>query len=143
MATLTAANSTFALGVAGLYAAPQLLQGYATDNAFAAEAVQSAEVVMGVDGRLSGGFTPVPKPVTIMLQADSPSHAVFANWIAAQEAAKEILIATATISIPGTRQKYALTRGILTSYVPFSPVEKILRARPYVVTWELISEAPF
>ena len=60
MATLTSANSAFSLQIANLYPVPQSIQGYAADDAFAVDDVEPVETVMGVDGKLSGGYTPYP-----------------------------------------------------------------------------------
>ncbi|WP_321899871.1 phage tail fiber protein [Paraburkholderia heleia] len=55
MATITSANSAFSISVTDLYPVPQAIHGYAADDAFTAEAVEMAEIVMGVDGHMSGG----------------------------------------------------------------------------------------
>ena len=71
--TITSANSVFTIVIAGLFPAPVQLQGYASDKAFTTEALDLAEVQMGVDGRMTAGFVPNPTKQTITLQADSPS----------------------------------------------------------------------
>lgn len=142
MATLTTANSVFTLSVSSVYPTPQLLQGYATDDAFTADDVAPVEVVMGVDGKLSGGFTPVPYVMTIMLQADSPSCRVFDDWHAAQKAAKEVYTGSAIIVLQGTGQKYAGSKGFLTGYSPAPAVKKILQPRKFVITFEDLAMSP-
>lgn len=142
MSTLTTANSAFALQIAGLYPIAQSIQGYATDDSFAADDIEPAEVMMGVDGHLSGGYTPVPKKLNVTLQADSASNAIFDNWISAQDAAKEIYIANAIISLAGTGDKYAFTRGILTSASPMAGSKKVLQPRKFVITFESCSKSP-
>lgn len=142
MATLTTANSALALQIAGLYPVPQNIQGYAADDAFMADDVDPVEVQMGVDGHLSGGYTPYPTKLNIALQADSASNAIFDNWLAAQVAAKEVYIANATIIIQGTGEKYAFTRGFVTSATPMSGSKKILQPRKFVITFEQCTKAP-
>lgn len=142
MATLTTANSVFALAIPGLYPVAQILQGYSTDDAFSADDIQPSEVMMGVDGRLSGGFVPQPRPQTIMLQADSPSCQIFDDWQAAQESARELYIASAIISLQGTSQKYSLNRGILFSYSPMPAAKKVLQPRKFIITFESVSLSP-
>src|SRR6185312_16410010 len=80
MSTITAANSVFALTITGLYPAPQILHGYAADDAFSTNAVETAETVMGLDGHLSGGFIFNPVKQTIVLMPDSASLDAFNNW---------------------------------------------------------------
>lgn len=142
MSTLTTANSVFALAIASLYPVPQILQGYSTDDAFSTDDVTPAEVMMGVDGKLSGGFVPVPRVQTIMLQADSPSCVIFDDWNAAQESAREIYIANAIITLQGTGQKYALNRGIMTGYSPMPAAKKVLQPRKFVITFESCTLSP-
>lgn len=143
MATLTNANSVLMLSVGGIFPVPQQLQGYATDDMFSAADVTPAEAVMGVDGNLSGGFTPYPTIIEITLQADSPSAFIFDTWSEAQNVAREIFIAQLTISLPGTRQKFACTRGIMTSQSPMPIGKKILQPRKWGITFQSVSPAPF
>lgn len=143
MATLTSANSALSLQIAGLYPVPQSIQGYATDDAFAVDDVAPVEVMMGVDGKLSGGFTPYPTKLHITLQADSASNAIFDNWLAAQSAAKETYIANAAISLPGTGDKFIFTRGFLTGGSPMAGAKKVLQSRKFEITFESVSKAPF
>lgn len=140
--TLTTANSAFALQIAGLYPVPQSIQGYAADDAFAAEDVQPVETAMGVDGKLSGGFTPYPTELNVTLQADSASNDIFDNWMAAQNSSKEAFVANAVIAIQGTGQKYAMTKGFLTSSSPMAGSKKILQPRKFKITFESCSSAP-
>lgn len=141
MGSITAANSVFTLSIESVYPTPVRLQGYSTDDAFTTEAVTSAEVVKGVDGRMSSGWLPTLKVMTITLQADSASILVVENWNAAQEIIREILKAQATILLPATGRKYTCSNGILSSYVPITGVQKTLQARPFSITWDDISPA--
>jgi hypothetical protein len=142
MSTITAANSVFALAITGLYDSPQILQGYAADDMFQTEAVENAEVVQGIDGHLSGGFVFNPIKQTITLMPDSPSIAIFSNWSLAQLAAREVLIANASISLPAIGKKYILTRGFLTSGKPLPDGKKVLQAMPFQITWGTVVGAP-
>lgn len=142
MSTITSANSVFALAITGLYPSPQILQGYAADDTFSTEAVENAEVVQGIDGHLSGGFVFNPIKQTITLMPDSPSIIIFNNWALAQLAAREVLVANASISLPSIGMKYVLTRGFLTSSKPIADAKKTLQAMPYQITWGSVVGAP-
>jgi hypothetical protein len=143
MKTLTTANSAFSLQIAGLYPVPQSIQGYATDDSFSTDDVNPVETMMGVDGKLSGGFTPYPTKLKISLQADSDSNAIFDNWLAAQSASKEAYVANGIIILQGTNDKYVFTKGFLTSASPMSSSKKVLQPRHYEITFEACSKAPF
>jgi len=75
--TITSANAVFTLTVPGLYDSPVTIEGYATDAAVQVADHNPVHVEMGVDGHLSGGYTPTPKVVTISIAADSPSRKTF------------------------------------------------------------------
>jgi hypothetical protein len=143
MSTLTSANSVFALAIANLYPVPQLLQGYAVDDAFTFDDISPTETQMGVDGKLSGGFTPQPTIVSIMLQADSPSCQVFDDWQSMQKSNRDVFVATGLITLSGTGQKYTMQRGFLTSYSPAPGSKKILQPRKFVITFQDVNPAPF
>lgn len=142
MATLTAANSVFLLTVIGLFDVPQQLQGFAADDMFDSDAVETVETLMGVDGTLSAGWVAVAKKQTVTLQADSASNLIFDAWWTAQEAAREIFTAGAIIRLPAVNTSYALITGYLTSYRPMPPAKKLLQPRQYGLTWNSVLPAP-
>lgn len=142
MATLTTANSTLSLVVASIFPVALPIQGYSADDAFMTEEVESAETYMGVDGILSGGFTPYPVPLEITLQADSASNAIFDAWIAAEATAREKYLASATISIEGTGARYQFTRGFLKKQSVMPEAKKVLQPRKFTIEFNTISLAP-
>ena len=139
--TITSANSVFTLVVAGLFPAPVQLKGYASDKAFTTEAVDLAEVQMGVDGRMTAGFVPNPVKQTITLQADSPSKDIFTAVIQATMAAREVFYISGSISLPSTGESFTLTRGILTNAKQIPDAEKVLQPVDYVITWESVNRS--
>lgn len=139
--SITSADSVFTIVVPGLYPAPVQLQGYAADKAFATDAVELAEVQMGVDGRLTAGYTPNPVKQTITLQADSPSVAIFEAITAASKAARTVFTLTGNITLPGTGEVYSMVRGFLTSAKQIPDAQKVLQPRDYVITWERVERS--
>jgi len=140
MATITSANSVLTLVIDGLYG-PSNIQGYAVDDAFESESVQQSEVLMGVDGNLSGGKVWIPYKMTIHLQADSPSVEVFDNWRSNQDAFVDVFVANGTIILPSTGISYALYNGYLTAATPFPAVKKTLQPVVYEITWQTITSS--
>lgn len=136
MSTITSANSVFMLGVATIFPAPQRLRGYSADDAFTNDRLASAEVSMGIDGRLSAGFVFVPFVQRIVLQADSASNEVFDQWWSQQQQAKEVYPATGVVTLPSVNKKWNLTRGFLTGYKVMPDAQKVLRPREYEITWQ-------
>jgi hypothetical protein len=141
--TLTAANSVLLLGIVGLFDVPQQLQGFGTEDIFDTDAIEPAETMMGVDGRLSGGFVPKPIVQNITLQADSASNLIFETWYQAQQTVREIYYATGAISLPSLNRKYVMVRGILTSTTVTPTAKKVMQPRKYGITWERVTGAPF
>lgn len=142
MSTLSNANSALFLQVESLYPVAQQIQGFSTDDAFTGADVQPSESVMGVDGKLSFGYTPYPFVFDVTLQADSDSNTIFDNVLAAQQAAKDIYIFNGALSIPGINAKYIFTRGSITTASPMPTGKKMLQPRKYTITFESISKAP-
>ena len=139
--SITSANSVFTLVVAGLFPAPVQLNGYAIDKAFTTEAVDLAEVQMGVDGRMTAGFVPNPVKQTITLQADSPSKDIFTAVIQAMKTAREVFYISGSIALPSTGESFTLTRGILTNAKQIPDAQKVLQPVDYVITWESVNRS--
>jgi hypothetical protein len=142
MATITAANSVFQLVVTGLFPVPQQLQGFAADAAFTTESLENTEIVFGVDGRMSAGYVFAPTVQEIHLMPDSPSLLVFEVWQQAQQAAREVFTASATIVLPAINRKYALTRGVLSSSNPIVSVNRTLAPQVYRISWQSVIGEP-
>lgn len=137
--TITSANSVYTLIVAGLFPAPVQLHGYSSDKAFITDALEMAEVNMGVDGRMTAGYTPTPTKQTISLQADSPSRKLFTAIIQATKTAREVFYISGSISLPGTGESFTLTRGILTTGKQIPDAQKVLQPVDYIITWESVN----
>lgn len=145
MATITAANAklTFTVrGPAGIVVGPFTVQGYASDDAFATETVDAAEAIMGVDGKMSAGFTPYIVRQTIILQADSASVALFEAWLGAQNVLRDVLFADGALSYPGLTKAYALIKGVLTRVTPMPQAKRVLQPVTYEIAWETVQPAP-
>jgi hypothetical protein len=139
--TITSANSVFTLVVPGLFPAPVQLQGYASDKAFTTEAINLAEIQMGVDGRMTAGYVFNPVPQTITLQADSPSKNIFTILVQSMKTAREIFYINGSISLPSTGEVFSLTRGILTNAKQIPDAQKVLQPVDYIITWESINRS--
>jgi len=142
MSTLTSANSTLALSIAGIFSAPQIIEGYATDDAFETDSVPQSEVMMGVDGKMSAGKVFTPYKMTIHLQPTSASMAMFEIWRNQQDAQTDVFRADGTISIPSIGRNYILKKGYLTAAPAFPSAKKLLSPVAFEITWERIIAAP-
>lgn len=138
MSTITSANAQFAIIIPGVYSAPQILQGFASDDAFLTEAVENAEVKMGVDGQMSAGFVFNPIIQNVVFQANSPSLDIFNNWQLAQLAGREVIPCSATITISSIGYSYVLTNGYLTQFKPIPDAKKMLQQVQHRLTWQTV-----
>lgn len=139
---ITSADAIYMLAIGIVFPVPFQLQGFSADDIFDTEEISPSEVSMGVDGLLSGGFVFVPIAQTIRLQADSSSNALFDGWYAAQQVAKTIFRATATVVLPSIGTQWSLFNGVLTRYKPLPDAQKVLRARTFGITWQGVVPAP-
>ena len=134
--TITSANAVFMLAIENLITTPVRLEGYSADDAFSEDPITPTEVTMGVDGKLSAGYTPNPIKVKIRLSPDSDSVAIFDQWYAAQEIDKDVYYANAVITLISTGRTYELTKGALTGYKNIPDAKKKLEAQDYEITFE-------
>ncbi len=139
--TITSSNSVFTLVIPGLFPVPVQLSGYHTDKAFTTEALDMAEVSVGVDGRMTAGYTPNPVKQTITLQADSPSKDLFTVLVQATKTAREVFWLSGTISLPSTGESFSLTRGILSKAKQIPDAQKVLQPVEYEITWENVNRS--
>lgn len=136
MASITSNNAVLLISVAGIFSAPQQMQGFSAEDIYDIDDMTPAETLMGLDGKLSGGFVYVPTLQKITLQADSASNAFFDNWFTQQKAQGEVFPATGLLRLPSIGYNWSMTRGFLTTYKPAPPGKKVLMPRTFGITWE-------
>lgn len=143
MGTITSANASVALTVQGVFGnVPQLLGGFEADDAFTQAAYDVAETRMGVDGILSAGYTPTPKPFAITFKADSPSILVFDTWGLAEAAAKEKFVSGMVIAMPSIGKQFLFNVGWLKNFKALPDAKKVLEGMTYTFDWQDIVPAP-
>lgn len=140
--TLTGANSVIMLGATGLIDVPRQLQGFAADDVFDTDSVNSAETVDGVDGIMSAGWIYASVQQGYSLQADSNSMDFFETIYSAQKQVQEVYRLFGTIYLPATQKVYTMTRGVLQGYVPIPSVKKLIQPRKFSIKWEHVTEGP-
>lgn len=141
--TITAANLVLMITVDTIFPSPQRVEGFGPDDMTNFDSVDEAEVSLGVDGRLSGGWIPAIFKQNIIVQADSLSNDFFENWSAYNRNQRTSYIATGNLLLPATNAKYAMRRGFLTGWAPVPAAKKTLQTRTAIITWERVSRAPF
>lgn len=140
--TITSANAILMIALGKVFPIPVRIQGFSADDITDMDPVNPSETSMGIDGRLSAGYVPVPVMQNITLQADSKSNDFFESWIEYERSVREKVVATGSLVVPSTERSYAMTRGFLTS-VPLIPsLKKTLQPRRFTITWESVAPAP-
>lgn len=134
--TITSANANLTLVVPGLALGPSKIGGFSSDKAFATEALDFAEINMGVDGRMTAGYVFNPVKQTITLQADSPSRDFFKAIIQAMKTAREVFYISGSLAMPSTGEAFTMRRGILTNGKQLADAMKVLQPVDVVITWE-------
>lgn len=140
--TLTGATATIVFTIPSLFPAPFQLQGFATDDVFDTDAIESAETQMGVDGKLSGGFVYNAVKQNYALQADSDSVVFFDQWWLTMQANQDTLTANANVALPALGTRYQMTKGFLTRYPALPTTKKLIGPRRFEITWERVRPSP-
>ncbi len=141
MSTITSADAVYILTIPGIYSTGQSLYGFAVDDVYDTESLESAEVMMGVDGYMSAGFVFVPIKQGIALMGDSPSVDIFETWYQTQQQQKDVFFAGATIAQNSLGKSYTMTKGVLTGYSPMSDAKKVMQPRKFTITWQSVTAA--
>ena len=134
--SITSVNSVISMSVTNLFAAPQVLQGYSADDIFTNEAIDAAETMMGLDGKLAAGFVPSAVTQNYVLMANSPSLPFFDEWYRAMKETKDVFFAQAVIVLPSVFMKYTMINGVLRNYPPLPNASRTLRPRTFTIQWE-------
>lgn len=140
--SITSADSVFSISSADFALAATILEGYAADAAFAMENADTAETMLGVDGKLSAGWIPRSYNQTITLQADSKSRKVFDALVMAQDATRQIFRLNGVITLPGNQYSYTLSRGVLKNYTAMPTAQRVLQPLTFVIEWERVLAVP-
>ena len=140
--SITSADSTFVISSADFALAATVLEGYAADASFAMENADTAETMLGVDGKLSAGWIPRSYSQTITLQADSKSRAVFDALVTAQDTTRSVFRLNGVINLPGNKYSYTLTRGVLKNYTAMPSAQRVLQPLTFVIEWERVLAVP-
>lgn len=141
MGDISAANAVVMLTIPTLNPVPFQIQGFGPDDVFSLDDIELVETSMGVDGTLSGGFVWKEQPLSVTLQADSPSNAYFDIWMQSQMAALRSYPANGVISLPSIGKKLIGTKGFLGTY-KLPDAKRVLTPRRYRLKWQQLAVFP-
>jgi hypothetical protein len=133
---ITDADAIIMLTVENLYGSGVQIQGFSADTAWTAGDAQIAEARMGVDGKLSAGYTPSPRTINISLEASSPSLEVMRNIVASSQLNNAVYTCSMQITIPSQKKEYSLTNGVLHTAHDLSDGKKVLDPSQFTFIFE-------
>ncbi len=133
---ITAANASAVMTVEDLYPNGIKLERFSTDAAIVADSQQVAETRMGVDGKMAAGVTPNIYPVTVTLEANSPTATSFSTIYEAMNANKRLYVCNLTIKIPSIGRTYQFSNGVLQTANPMPALNKVLAPTTWVFHFE-------
>ena len=133
---ITDADAIIILTVDNLYPSGVQIQGFSTDTAWIAGDATIAEARMGVDGKLSAGYTPSPRTINLSLEASSPSLEVMRNIISTSQMTKGVFTCSMQITIPAQGKEYKLSNGVLQVGHDISDGKKVLDPSQFTFIFE-------
>lgn len=140
--TITSADGQLVLSSSDFALAATRIEGWGADAAWAFEDAQSAETSMGVDGKLSAGWTPRPYPMQLTLQADSDSIDVISGIVLAQDLARTVYRLNGVLTVPGLGKSWTMSRGVLTRFRVGPDAQTTLRPQTFQLVWESVVMIP-
>lgn len=110
---ITSANAELILTVADIFPSGIVLQMFGTDQSYNMDAVDIAETRMGVDGKMVAGYVPVIYPVTITLEASSPSRFSLSTVWEAMKTNRKIYVCNLICTLPSVGERLSWSGGVL------------------------------
>ena len=123
---ITSANATLVLTVEELFPAGTKLEQFATDQSWSMDEVTVAITRIGVDGQMVAGYTPHVKPVGIMLEASSPSHAALTQVYQGMEQKRGLYKCSLTANIPSIGKTVTWSEGVMVTGSPVPTAAQVL-----------------
>ena len=133
---ITSANAEIILKCDELFPNGIKLEKFSTDAAAVADSVDSTETRMGVDGHMAAGVTPNITPLTITLEANSPSNDVLETIKDAYKNNKRLYAINITIKIPSRNKTWNYINGVLKSGTTMPGLNKVLSPTTWVFHFE-------
>ncbi len=139
--SITSTNAILAITASTIFPAPQIIEGWSSDSSFMHDEAELSEISMGVDGRMTAGYTPTPRNQTLKLQADSESRTVFELIKQTTELTHDIVWLGATLTLPSTGEVYTFTRGTIQTVPTAQSAQKTLQPVSYKIVWESVKRS--
>ena len=133
---ITSANSTLIVTVSALAIASVAMEGYAVDNAWALDEVETAVAQMGIDGKMTAGWVPRLNPLSLSFAPNSPSIASLSAIVNAQDVNRTIYTVQAVLSCPSIGKSWTLSNGVVTRGKILPDGTRVLGPQSFQITFE-------
>lgn len=138
---ITSANSV-AYMYLDIFPAGIKFEQYSADGAWSSDTYSVLETRMGVDGKMSAGYTPVEKEVTFTFQANSPTLDKLDIVWQTMEVSKTPLFAQLSIKIPSIKKEFVLANAVMMNYKLLPDAQKVLEPIDVTFRCESITSVP-
>ena len=128
--TITSANAVLMIRCKGVYDTAVAIHGFQADNAWGWGDANIAETRMGVDGKQSIGYTPHETPLTLYLEANSPSKKIMENIRADFNKNMEVRYIEIWVELNSTKERY-YGKGTMVKMTGGSSGKKTLEGTSY------------
>lgn len=129
--TITAANTIIQFRCEGIYDDWIRLVGAQSDAFLTMADVTLAQTRLGVDGKQSIGYLPHETPVTLSLEANSPSRMVMENVVNYFDRNSEVSLCEIQVSYPSIKQRQVFS-GTMVTKSGGTGVAQLLNGSTYV-----------
>jgi len=123
---ITSANAEATLIIDEIYPSGIQLQMFGTDSSLAMDAIDISESRKGVDGKMVSGYVPVIYPLTVTLEAASPSYGALTTLWEAMVTNRKVYKCTLVCTIPSIGMVFTWANGVLKNGTPFPDMKKTL-----------------
>lgn len=138
---ITSANAT-AVYTLNLFPAGIKLEQFSADGAWSHDNYETVGTVMGVDGHMSAGYTPVEKEVTFHFQPNSPTIEKLNVVWQTVEVSKTPLWGNIVIKCPSIKTQYVLANVVLVNYKLMPSAARMLEPVDATFRCESITAMP-
>jgi hypothetical protein len=132
MGDITGANAQIFIMFPVIIPVPVQLQGFAMDDVFDTNEVNSVETFMGVDGILSAGMIFEKTELTITFQADSDSIPLLEGLDQAQQAGTAAYPGVMNVTLTSVGRSYQATPIYLVRLHRIPGVKKTIQPRKFM-----------
>lgn len=129
--TITAANTVIQFQCEGIYDDWIRLTGAQSDSFLAMADITMAQTRLGVDGQQSMGWIPHEVPLTLSLEANSPSRIVMENVQNDFTQNSEVRLCKIQVSYPSIKQRQVFS-GTMVSKSGGTGIAQLLNGSTYV-----------